>query len=58
MGKINDAKTTKKSLTVNHKLSRVKLKVDSSGLFSQPLVIDDKIYVQSRDGKVARVTLP
>ncbi len=34
------------------------LKVDSSGLFSQPLVIDDKIYVQSRDGKVARVTLP
>ncbi|CAM4001381.1 outer membrane protein assembly factor BamB [Shewanella aquimarina] len=32
--------------------------VDSSGLFSQPLVIDDKIYVQSRGGKVARITLP
>ncbi|MCG9755881.1 outer membrane protein assembly factor BamB [Shewanella insulae] len=35
-----------------------RVEVDSSGLFSQPLVIDDKIYVQSRDGKVARITLP
>ncbi len=34
------------------------VKVNSSGLFSQPLVIDDKIYVQSRDGDVARVMLP
>ena len=35
-----------------------RVEVDNSGLFSQPLVIDDKIYVQSRDGKVARITLP
>ncbi|TVP12337.1 outer membrane protein assembly factor BamB [Shewanella sp. KCT] len=35
-----------------------RVEVDSSGLFSQPLVIDDKIYVQSRGGKVARITLP
>ncbi|MCE9679228.1 outer membrane protein assembly factor BamB [Shewanella sp. AS1] len=35
-----------------------RVEVDSSGLFSQPLVIDDKIYVQSRDGEVARITLP
>ncbi|WP_220744742.1 outer membrane protein assembly factor BamB [Shewanella colwelliana] len=35
-----------------------RVQVDSSGLFSQPLVIDDKIYVQTRGGKVARITLP
>lgn len=35
-----------------------RVEVDSSGLFSQPLVIDDKIYVQTRGGKVARITLP
>lgn len=35
-----------------------RVEVDSSGLFSQPLVIDDKIYLQTRNGKVARITLP
>eukprot|EP00487_Bulimina_marginata_P012244 TRINITY_DN8395_c0_g1_i1.p1 TRINITY_DN8395_c0_g1~~TRINITY_DN8395_c0_g1_i1.p1 ORF type:complete len:168 (-),score=57.81 TRINITY_DN8395_c0_g1_i1:64-501(-) len=35
-----------------------RVQVDSAGLFSQPLVIDDKIYVQTRGGKVARITLP
>lgn len=27
-----------------------RIQVDSSGLFSQPLVVDDKIYVQGRSG--------
>ncbi len=35
-----------------------RVQVDSSGLFSQPLVVDDKIYLQTRDGKIATVTLP
>ncbi|MCG9697208.1 outer membrane protein assembly factor BamB [Shewanella sp. Isolate11] len=35
-----------------------RVEVDSSGLFSQPLVINDKIYVQSRNGEVSRITLP
>ncbi len=35
-----------------------RIQVDSSGLFSQPLVVDDKIYVQGRSGKLAVVTLP
>ncbi|NMH65499.1 outer membrane protein assembly factor BamB [Shewanella salipaludis] len=35
-----------------------RVQVDSSGLFSQPLVVGDKIYVQGRSGKVATVTLP
>lgn len=35
-----------------------RVQVDSSGLFSQPLVVDDKIYVQARSGKLAVVTLP
>ena len=35
-----------------------RLEVDSSGLYSQPLVVEDKIYVQGRSGKVAIVTLP
>ncbi|RTR34447.1 outer membrane protein assembly factor BamB [Shewanella atlantica] len=35
-----------------------RIQIDSSGLFSQPLVEGDNIYVQTRDGKVARITLP
>ena len=35
-----------------------RVQVDSSGLYSQPLVVDDKIYVQGRSGKLAVVTLP
>ncbi|QFU23554.1 outer membrane protein assembly factor BamB [Shewanella eurypsychrophilus] len=35
-----------------------RVQVDSSGLYSQPLVVNDKIYVQTRSGKVARITLP
>ena len=35
-----------------------RVQVDSSGLYGQPLVVDDKIYVQGRSGKVAVVTLP
>ncbi len=35
-----------------------RVEVDSSGLFSQPLVVGDNIYVQTRNGKVARITLP
>ncbi|MGL5486363.1 MAG: PQQ-binding-like beta-propeller repeat protein, partial [Shewanella sp.] len=35
-----------------------RIQVDSAGLFSQPLVVDDKIYVQGRSGKLAVVTLP
>ena len=34
-----------------------RVEIDSSGLFSQPLVVDDNIYVQTRDGKIARITL-
>ena len=35
-----------------------RVEVDSSGLYSQPLVVGDSIYVQTRAGKVARITLP
>ncbi|MCU8073546.1 outer membrane protein assembly factor BamB [Shewanella sp. SM29] len=35
-----------------------RVQVDSSGLYSQPLVVDDKIYVQGRSGRLAVVTLP
>ncbi|MEC4726598.1 outer membrane protein assembly factor BamB [Shewanella sp. D64] len=35
-----------------------RVQVDSSGLFSQPLVVGDNIYVQTRNGEVARITLP
>ncbi|QSX36143.1 outer membrane protein assembly factor BamB [Shewanella sedimentimangrovi] len=35
-----------------------RIEVDSSGLYGQPLVVDNKIYVQGRSGKVAIVTLP
>ncbi|WP_076410787.1 outer membrane protein assembly factor BamB [Shewanella sp. UCD-KL12] len=35
-----------------------RVQVDGSGLFSKPLVVGDNIYVQTRDGKVARITLP
>lgn len=35
-----------------------RIQVDSDGLFSQPLVVGDKIYVQGRSGKLAAVTLP
>lgn len=35
-----------------------RIQVDSDGLFSQPLVVADKIYVQGRSGKLAVVTLP
>ena len=34
-----------------------RIQVDSDGLYAQPLVVDDKIYVQGRSGKVAIVTL-
>ncbi|WP_025821991.1 outer membrane protein assembly factor BamB [Shewanella marina] len=32
--------------------------IDDSGLYSQPLVVGDNIYVQTRDGEIASVTLP
>ncbi|MPY24979.1 outer membrane protein assembly factor BamB [Shewanella sp. YLB-07] len=35
-----------------------RIEVDSSGLYSQPLVVGDSIYVQTRAGKIARITLP
>lgn len=35
-----------------------RLKIDDSGLYSQPVVVADKLYVQTRAGKVATVTLP
>ena len=35
-----------------------RVEVDSSGLYSQPLVVNDNLYVQTRGGKVIRVTLP
>ncbi|GIU18684.1 outer membrane protein assembly factor BamB [Shewanella sp. c952] len=35
-----------------------RIEVDSSGLYSQPLVVKDNLYVQTRGGKVVRVTLP
>lgn len=35
-----------------------RVQVDSSGLYSQPLVVNDNLYVQTRNGKVVRVTLP
>ncbi|MBR9728248.1 outer membrane protein assembly factor BamB [Shewanella intestini] len=35
-----------------------RIKIDSDGLYSQPLVVDGKIYVQGRSGKVVTVTLP
>lgn len=34
-----------------------RLEVDSDGLYGQPLIVDDKIYVQGRSGKVAIITL-
>ncbi|MBO1894669.1 MULTISPECIES: outer membrane protein assembly factor BamB [unclassified Shewanella] len=34
-----------------------RVQVDSDGLYAQPLVVGDKIYVQGRSGKVAIVTL-
>jgi len=34
-----------------------RVEVDSDGLYAQPLVVGDKIYVQGRSGKVAIVTL-
>jgi outer membrane protein assembly factor BamB len=35
-----------------------RIEIDSDGLYSQPLVVGDKIYVQGRSGMVAAVTLP
>jgi len=35
-----------------------RIEVDSSGLYSQPLVVNDNLYVQTRGGEVVRVTLP
>ncbi|WOT06197.1 outer membrane protein assembly factor BamB [Shewanella youngdeokensis] len=35
-----------------------RIQVDSSGLYSQPLVVNDNLYVQTRGGQVVRVTLP
>ncbi|MDP5145964.1 outer membrane protein assembly factor BamB [Shewanella sp. ULN5] len=34
-----------------------RVEVDSDGLYGQPLVVDDKIYLQGRSGKLAIVTL-
>ncbi|QIR13900.1 outer membrane protein assembly factor BamB [Shewanella aestuarii] len=34
-----------------------RVEVDSSGLYSQPLVVDGKIYLQTRGGRLAIVTL-
>lgn len=35
-----------------------RISVDSDGLYSQPIVVDDKIYVQGRSGNIAVITLP
>ncbi|WP_417762131.1 outer membrane protein assembly factor BamB [Shewanella sp.] len=35
-----------------------RISIDSDGLYSQPIVVDDKIYVQGRSGKIAVITLP
>ncbi len=35
-----------------------RVEVDSDGLFSQPVVAGDKVYVQGRSGKLATVILP
>ncbi|MFC1520253.1 outer membrane protein assembly factor BamB [Pseudomonadota bacterium] len=35
-----------------------RVEVDSDGLFSQPVVVGDKIYVQGRSGKIATIVLP
>ncbi|ABE54545.1 Pyrrolo-quinoline quinone [Shewanella denitrificans OS217] len=35
-----------------------RVQVDSDGLFSQPEVVDGKIYVQGRSGMIAQVILP
>ncbi|MCL1125006.1 outer membrane protein assembly factor BamB [Shewanella surugensis] len=35
-----------------------RIQVDSSGLYSRPIVIGDNLYVQARDGVVSKVTLP
>ncbi|MGL4474698.1 MAG: outer membrane protein assembly factor BamB [Shewanella sp.] len=32
--------------------------IDDDGLYSQPTVVGDKLYVQGRSGKIAAVTLP
>ncbi|SDI60962.1 Beta-barrel assembly machine subunit BamB [Ferrimonas sediminum] len=34
-----------------------RLQIDGSGLYTQPLVVDDKIYLQTRDGRIAVVTI-
>ncbi|MBE8167794.1 MAG: outer membrane protein assembly factor BamB [Shewanella sp.] len=35
-----------------------RVQVDSDGLYVQPVVVDDKVYVQGRSGKLVEVTLP
>lgn len=35
-----------------------RIRIDSSGLYSRPIVIGDNLYVQARDGVVSKVTLP
>ncbi|MCL1078927.1 outer membrane protein assembly factor BamB [Parashewanella spongiae] len=35
-----------------------RVQVDSDGLYVQPVVVDNKVYVQGRSGKLAEVTLP
>ncbi len=35
-----------------------RIQIDSSGLYAQPLVVGDKLYVQTRSGKVASIVLP
>ncbi|WP_298768686.1 outer membrane protein assembly factor BamB [uncultured Shewanella sp.] len=35
-----------------------RIQVDSSGLYSRPVVVGDSLYVQARDGVVSKVTLP
>lgn len=35
-----------------------RIQIDSSGLYAQPVVVGDKLYVQTRSGKVASVVLP
>lgn len=35
-----------------------RIRVDSDGLYSSPVVADGKLYVQSRSGKIVAVTLP
>lgn len=34
-----------------------RIQIDGSGIYTQPLVVDDKVYVQTRGGRIAVVTI-